>query len=78
MNEGLIVGRIFIFICILGGLFAVIKPQIIARWTYRFYKNFWNITEGSIPTLIVICRIWNSIALVVLVYLFITLPNYLH
>ncbi len=77
MNEGLIIGRIFIFICIIVALFCVVKADVMARLTFNVYKKYWNLTEGSIPKLTVICRVWNGIMLLILIYLFLTLPRYM-
>lgn len=76
MNEGLLIGRVFIFICILVALFCVIKADTVARYTFNFRKKDWNLKEDSIPRLILICRLWNGIMLPVLIYLFIMLPKY--
>jgi hypothetical protein len=78
MNEGLIIGRIFIFICILIGLFCIVKADRVAQWTYNFRKKDWNLTEKSIPILKFICRFWNLIMVAIFIYLFITLPRHMH
>lgn len=77
MNEGLIIGRVFIFVCILVSLFCFIKADIVAQLTYNFRKKDWDLKEGSIPKLQFVCRIWNVIMLPVLIYLFINLPKYM-
>jgi len=77
MHTGLVIGRILIFICIFATIFCIIKADKVARFTFNFRKKDWNLKENIIPRLSLICRIWNSIMLIILIYLCVTLPNYL-
>lgn len=77
MNAGLVIGRIFIVVLIVIAFFCVVKADTVAQWTFHFRKKDWRLTENSIPTLALICRVWNGVMLLVLSYLFVTLPNFM-
>lgn len=76
MNTGLLVGRIFIGVCIVLVAFCVVKADTVARWTFRFRQKDWHLKESSIPTLALICRVWNGVMFFVLLYVFWTMPKY--
>ncbi len=76
MSTGLLVGRIFIAVCIVIACFCVVKADAVAKWTFDFRKKDWHLKESSIPTLALICRVWNGVMFLVLIYLFWTLPKY--
>ena len=76
MSTGLVVGRLFIGVCIVVATFCVVKAETVAQWTFRFRKKDWHLKENSIPTLALICRVWNGVMILVLMYVFWTLPNY--
>lgn len=78
MNEGLIIGRLFIFVGIIISIIAVIKPNMFAKFTYNFRKKDWGLTENSIPLLRAMSRFCGCVMLPILVYLFITLPKHMH
>jgi len=77
MDYGLVIGRVFIGFLVLVTAFCVVKADAVARFTYKFRKKHWNLTEKSIPLLTFICRFWNGIMFFVLIYLFIFLPKFM-
>ena len=77
MNTGLVIGRIFILVCIVVALFCVVKADDIAKSTFNFRKKDWRLHESSIPKLALICRIWNAMMIIVLLYLLCILPKFL-
>jgi|TARA_B100000315_G_C14405108_1_gene508308 hypothetical protein len=76
-KVGLLIGRVFLSLCALICLFAVLKAQSVSKWTLNKYKKWWKIDESSLPILTKVCIVWNSIGLVVSIYLLINLPQLL-
>lgn len=74
MQKEIMIGRLFIFLCILVDLFCLIRSDVAAKWTYRLRKLDWNLDESSIPKFEFWGRIWNAIMLVVFIYIFIRMP----
>lgn len=60
-------------VCIVIALFCVVKADVVAKWAFDFRKKDWHLQESSIPKLVLICRVWNAVMLIVLIYLFWTL-----
>jgi Ca2+/Na+ antiporter len=76
MDSGLLVGRIFLSICIIAGIINLFKPNLFENNWHNYYKKYWKLSEDSIEKLRKISPYCNVIMLIIFIYLVITLDNY--